>query len=412
MRFSIIKTKTAPTVKVESEASSFFLHSSYDPLKEAQKWVTEKMKSGHTLLVIGMGAGYHVEELLNTNNSAQIIVYEFNVSYYKWILSTGLIEGVIRNPRVKYKLLESKEDVREFSSLLNNHIYLLRPSLNMVEEKYMKIMREIQSYLITQDTIENYAVTLDANFLKNVALGDPFFKECNFSFKKRMILVSAGPSLYKQLDNLKKAQKSGSFTIGVVGTAFRPLLKHGLYPDFVMVSDPLDNIIEQFEDLNNENIPLFYLSTANSKAIFNYQGPRYIVWQKGYKNAEQEAAIRGQTLIETGGSVATCLLDVMITMGAEQVALVGQDLAFTNNQSHVEGAHRTRIVHETPNLLKVRSFDGVSTVSTSRNLFTYLRWFEGYAESKVNIELWNCTEGGAFIRGFKNSKFKDFLKFN
>jgi hypothetical protein len=356
-----------------------------------------------------MGAGYQVSELLRLNEKAQVIVYEFNERYYHWILNSGLITDVIADSRVEYRLIENNKDLKELSFLLSNPILLLRPSLQLVEEKYLDIIREIQSFLMIQETVKNQKVPLEENFLINVARCDPSFTECNLPKREDAILVSAGPSLSKQLENLKVAQESHRFIIGCVGTAFKPLMKYGIHPDFVMISDPLDNIVEQFIGLNNNDIPLFYLSTANSKAVAHYKGPCHIVWQRGYQSAEKEANIRNEPLVETGGSVATCLLDVMVKVGAKNIALIGQDLAFTNNQSHATGAHNTRAIHETSNLLKVKNYDESGSVSTSKNLFTYLRWFERYAERIKSVELWNCTEGGAFIKGWKHRTFKQFL---
>lgn len=177
-----------------------------------------------------------------------------------------------------------------------------------------------------------------------------------------------------------------------------------------MVSDPQDYIIDQLSGIGDLHIPFFYLATANTKAVANFIGARYVVWQKGYPVAEEQAITHGVPTVQTGGSVATCLLDLMVLMGGGPIALVGQDLAFTGGQSHAIGTHGYRQTQANFNYIHVTSWDEDGTVPTSKNLQAYLHWFERYVADKPKGQLWNCTEGGAYIKGFIHAPLIEFVK--
>jgi len=228
-----------------------------------------------------------------------------------------------------------------------------------------------------------------------------------------VLLVSAGPSLIKQLSVLKRIASAGDIKIAAVGTALKPLLNAGILPDLIMISDPNQKISEQF-NLNPKFKlpPLFYLSTASHSVVANYCGQRYIAWQKGFGPAEQEADIRHEPLVLTGGSVATCLLDLLVKLGVTSVGLVGQDLAFTDGYSHAAGTVAARTIVEDQGLIWVDDYKQQGKVPTSLNLFSYLKWFENYAKEFNNQDfLWNCTEGGAYIPGWRHEPLNSYWNF-
>jgi hypothetical protein len=300
--------------------------------------------------------------------------------------------------------------LRKFSGLLSKsgeNILIYKPSLVLIDQEEIRLT--LESFLMKKRTIREQGESLRQNFELNLTLNDEDISRYIGNYQDgQAILVSAGPSLTKQLPLLKIALEKG-VKIACVGTSLLTMIKAGIRPNFVMVSDPKDAIQEQFVGVENENIPLFYLSTANHGAVKRYKGPRIIVWQRGFEEAEIQAKLNRVPLVETGGSVATCLLDLLIKLGFKKIALVGQDLAFTDNQTHAMNTHRYNQIHNDLHLIEVEDYYRTEKIKTSRNLFIYLKWFERYVEQHGNIELWNCTEGGAYIDGWKHFPLKKFL---
>lgn len=404
-------------VGVHKANKTVFLHSKYNPVKEASQLVgnMEIPIDSTEIMVIGMGAGYHIQELANQYPNLFITVIEFNYSYAKWAHTTlPLIGELDVNKKIKYifskNILLLKEMINRCISDKKVELYIYKPCLELIEDTgLVNLLKQIRliklSYASQKDKLEN-------NFLLNTYEPVHGLNEYyNNLQNKDVILVSAGPSLTKQLSLLKEIADSKKFVLACVGTALKLLLQNKIIPQLVMISDANDAIMNQVVLKDVIDFPLFYLCTANHNAVKKYPGPKYIVWQKGYMLAEEYANKRNEPLIDTGGSVATTLLDLLVTCGAKSIALVGQDLAFTDNQTHASNINANKKVTITDTLIEVDDFYKRSKVYTPLNLFSYKVWMENYALTHHGqIPLWNCTEGGAFINNWKNESLNLYLE--
>ncbi|MCM3663586.1 DUF115 domain-containing protein [Mesobacillus subterraneus] len=416
MEWEIQKTRTAPTVLVVKDKQKYYIHSKYDPIKEASIWVEglELDSSEKELVIIGVGMGYHLHSLFEKYPSLHIHVFEFNYAYMKWLFENEILSQIIQNKNITfYYEMESSFLLKQLAEVIDRiqgNLLIYKPSLILIEQEEIKHI--LDSYLVKKRTINEQAGSLAENYHSNLQLNDHNIKSLIGMYSDQpAVLVSAGPSLTKQLPLLKEASLKGML-VGCVGTALKPLIKYGIMPDFIMISDPKDLVMEQFSELTNLQVPLFYLSTANHNAIKNYQGPRYIVFQRGYAESENQAIKNKIPLIETGGSVATCLLDLIVKLGITKVALVGQDLAFSNNETHAANTHAYNKVKHTTNLIHVMDYFNSEHIWTSRNLFIYLKWFSNYVNKHEKVEFFNCTEGGAFIKGWNHIPFSEFIAVN
>ena len=407
------KIKTYPTLLIKKESKSYYLHSKYDPIKEAKTWV-ESFSIKPTLqeiIMVGVGLGYHVSLFSEKYPHLIIHVFEFNYSYMKWLLQNNCLTNLIHNKNI---IFHHEKDtsvlLQQLSILLTNFTndpLIYKPSLVLIEQDEIRLL--LESFLLKKRTILEQGESLKQNFDFNLKLKDEDINRFIGCYSNSLtILVSAGPSLTKQIPLLKIASNQGAL-IACVGTVLSPLVKAGIKPNLIMISDPKDLIIEQFLGLENMDIPLFYLSTANHGAVKMYKGPRYIVWQKGFEGGRNRAKQNKVPLIETGGSVATCLLDLLVKLGSKKIALVGQDLAFTNNLTHAIGTHSYSEISNGKTSIEVDDYYGKEKVRTSRNLYIYLKWFERYVEQYNDIQFWNCTEGGAYIKGWKHRPLSEFL---
>lgn len=421
MNWALTETKSGHvTVTLKKMSGEKLLHSKYNPVREAEHWVDQwgiMEQSPKRILVIGLGAGYHVEELNRKFPHISITIWEFNSEYVKWLCKSERLERLAEIKNIKLCVSDDWEQIRnKFLPLLDDTetmVLLHSPSLDLIPDKLSSLKELLENHVIFLRTVRRHASELENNFNLNLSLKDKGIVEWKDKLvNKSVILISAGPSLTKQLPTLADIHHSGKVTLCTVGTALKPLLNYGIKPDLVMVSDPQDNISKQFPDTNDTSkIPLFYLSTANHLAVSNYQGPRFIVWQKGYARSQIQAELRGEPLIQTGGSVATCLLDLLVWMGSSRVALVGQDLAFSNGYSHAEGTHNVRRIRG-ENTIKIQDYYQQGSIVTSKNLNIYLKWFEKYSRSLTKrVELWNCTEGGAYIPGWTHKKLLQFVDY-
>ncbi|MEH7444586.1 6-hydroxymethylpterin diphosphokinase MptE-like protein [Bacillus sp. JJ1122] len=415
--WKIKETNTKPTLLVNKLQGEYFLYSKFDPKKEIDRWVSNlnlENEENSKIVIIGLGLGYHIDAIIKKYPNKNIIVWELNKDYYKWVMSFNEIKSLLlKNDNLEincfsdydtsyYKILK---DITEN----NNEIIVIKQLLELVPESLRELKDILLNYEVNKRVIKNRKPELINNFHENAALLDSGINEWKTQYENRtMILISAGPSLTKQLPLLYEIRNGTNVVIGCVGTALSPLLLANIKPDFIMISDPKDNIAEQFRHIKTEDIPLLYLSTSNPFAVKSYKGPRFIVWQKGFDLAEIEAKKRSEPLIATGGSVATCLLDLMVQMKPKSLALVGADLAYTHNKSHAENTHgyKGRLNGA---FLSVDNYYLNGRVKTPRNLLIYLKWFENYIlRTNSQTILWNCTEGGAYINGWVHKSLHEY----
>lgn len=404
------------SVKLIDEEKIFYLHSKFNPRREAENLVEQVdiPPEKDTLLIVGIGAGFHVEQFRKKYPKLQLVVVEFNHLYAEWAKEQlSLVKSLVSDVNITFITSINKAELKvilvNYLSNSSVELFIYKPAIELIQELHLKLW--FKQIRLTRNSYENQKEKLRDNFQQNLLFQNNGLSHFLNPFKnKNFILISAGPSLIKQLPLLKKLYATEKFVLACVGTSFKLLQKHGVTPSFVMISDASDKIGHQFSFQYNKEVPLFFLSTANHDTVFNYRGAKYIIWQEGYRLAEEMSAKKQEPIIKTGGSVATCLLDLSVYLGAKSVALVGQDLAFTDLQTHAHGIHSNKPELRTDSLLAVQDFYLKKNVYTPLNLYTYRVWFENYALSvKGLIELWNCTEGGAYIANWRNDKLQNFV---
>jgi len=112
--------------------------------------------------------------------------------------------------------------------------------------------------------------------------------------------------------------------------------------------------------------------------------------------------------VDSGGSVATTILDIAIKMGGNPIILVGQDLAYVDGKNHAQyGSHASIYSPELKNMRRVKGQNG-EMLYTSLGLLSYKYWIENRIQKEKRIFI-NATEGGAYIEGMKHIKLRDVI---
>lgn len=414
MTFTIIETKTVPTIQAVFNHKRMILHSKYDPLREARVWCdkeADRVKTDEPILVIGLGAGYHIQELATRYPQNEINVVEFNDSFYKWFHNSPFYRELQKHQSVTiqhFSELSTTERNDIFSTVSITNLLIHKSGLDLLPKEFEGVRNALEDIIMQKNSLRHQLDHLKINFKKNSLLGDESIAELKNHYKgKPMILVSAGPSLDQQLPLLKQIRNEKHFIIGAVGTAVKPLLNANITPDFFMIIDPNEGTYGQLTNVSLPTTPLFYLSTAYHDTIRLHAGPRKIIFQQGFGDAEKQAVIMKEPLIQTGGSVATALLDLMVYLGGKSIAVIGQDLAYTKGKTHATGSHDEKMI---TGVQKTLNYYRTGEIETANNLNLYRKWFERYALNQPDINFYNCTEGGAYIENWRHLPFKTFYE--
>lgn len=356
-----------------------YIYSKYNPQKDVEKFLENEIKPfSKKFLMIGVGIGYHIDYILKNIPNAEvqyILLDEKEKSFCK--------KDILKHTGVKcYKPNQSiDKDVQ---------IIIPQAFLNALNDTH-PLFSFIEDIKIRQVSYERFKEQMAENFYENIKLYAPLQKINTCS--RKAALVASGPSLNKTVYWLK--QHTHEFDIYCVGSALKILLKEQIFPKKVFIIDAQDTMIQQVtEEYDGE---LVFLSTANFKAVQKHCGPKQIIFQEGYDLAEAFAIKNDQPLFETGGSVATTAFSYIEWVGYDIVYLFGQDLGFSEKQTHASHSTSGREVMGKEKLMKVLANDGMD-IFTTKNLLAYKRWFDKKCE-KTKLKVYNTAKKGAYIKG-------------
>ncbi len=379
------------------------------------------------IFVLGMGNIHYLKELAaQADKSVVILLYEplFSVFYkqleridFQEVFGKRTVVLVIEGINgegfggiVGTMLQGDKVPLMKYF-VLPNYVELCKDRVNWFLEELLKRSEEYNMNVGTQMLFSPYQAE---NFYRNVKYLLTGYKA--FQLLSVMpdgipaFVVSAGPSLNKNIKELRRA-KNKSFIIAV-DTALKPLLNAGIVPDMFATLDgkkPLDLVKTE----QARKIPLLTMITAAHK-IMDYHTGKKFFYQEGYQYIDRLFQMNKKTLegFPTGGSVATLAFSLACHLGFRKIIFVGQDLAYTDNKSHVDGAFQEKMQEEnTEKFLKVPG-NYADEVPTLKNLDSYRKWFEDYIEwweAGHEVEFINATEGGAKIKGTKLMPLSDVV---
>ncbi len=348
------------------------IYSKYAPRRDAWKWVESEFDADKsTYLLIGLGLGYHAERLIQLANGKPVYVYYFS--------------------QEEYKLCPISQAVSEISEVDFSDCQILIPSVWIKALKNHFILPYLEDIKINQLSYKKFGSIMELNFKENIA-NCPEKQDYPVYTKRVACLVASGPSLNDSIHWLKEIQYQTD--IFVVGSALKLVLAHDIIPAGVIISDAKQNILNQLIDIDYKG-PLFYLSTANEKAVKIHKGPKYLLLQSGYPLAEKMAVKYNLPLLETGGSVSTLSISLLEYFRFEKIILFGQDLGFSGNRTHADLSTSGRIITKDLNVRKVIANDG-SEIFTTPNLQTYARWIEQKAK-RMNSKLYTTAKKGTLL---------------
>ncbi|WP_169332847.1 motility associated factor glycosyltransferase family protein [Effusibacillus pohliae] len=380
-----------------------YLHSRYDPVKEAERFAGDLRADETYILIYGFGFGYHVEAVLNrVGSSTHVIVFEASLPAIctalevrdLWFLGDRRLEIVFPDDSNSWvtTFARSMEAVLERDGRLLIHT----PSLQGIPDELAEVKRLLEEWkVLSGSAADTQLIKQNLRFHQERVGGLPNVTQYFQQFYGIPgILVAAGPSLDRNGHLL--SQVKGKAFILSVGTAVKALIGMGVEPDLMILTDPHPRVAEQLKDVDVE-IPLILFPTVHESVFRQHKGPKIYAFQKGVPETESWANELGYNLVETGGSVATAGLDVLIQLGCNPIVLVGQDLAYTNGRSHASNTVYDQAPQPQP-IYQTEAYGG-GMIGTSLSWEIYRKWIERKCRRHPDRLFLNATEGGARIHG-------------
>lgn len=393
-----------PTLKVTTNTTSVYYHSNVNPYTEASMLINYyKKDSIYNYNVFGFGFGYHIKTLLDTDRRFNINVIETNIEVLALAFMYSDLTDILSNTRfsLEYCPVDTSYDLlyNILAKSKDTTLLIHYPSLSTLED--IRLKQLLNNYFINFSSMLSQGKYLTWNFYYNMKLNSKPADTLKSIFDaKDIIYVAAGPSLNYYFDYLKNKTGSDNTIIICASTSYRTLLDNNVTPDYVIMTDAQDNMISHVKDIKNTGTSLIYLSTACSNAVSAFNGDKFILFQNGFEASENYAKKNHLSLIETGGSVSTTAIDLILRFNAKSLTTIGLDLAYTDNKTHSYDKKDLDI--SSSNYIYVKSVDG-SSVPTTNVLNIYRKWIEKRIKNinKDSIKMINISHG-AYINGMEN----------
>lgn len=433
----LIETKSKKySAKVFKNGKSIFLHSAYDPEKEANALINEikneTEKDLDLVFIFGIGAGYLIDAFKKLN--INIAVIEPSIKFFNLLIDNFKLDKILEDNITFFIGGDDIEDIEKFISLTNTKkvkFFITRSYATLFNEEALfyqsKVLSIVDKKIININTISRFDKLWAYNIASNVAKISTHYGVNKFFDKYKNIpavIVSAGPSLEKNIRKLKEIKNKA--LIIAVDTAIKPLFSHNISPHFIITIDPQKKNSKYFRNVNFKESVLIAESSVDKEAIDSFNGAIYFINSifPLAKYFMEELGDRGD--ITTGGSVSTAAYDFAIRIGANPIIMVGLDLSFPNYQTHIKGSyHEENFFTE---IYKLDSYDSriykvliAGNLREEKNIYNekvwtdsrfdmYKNWYEEQCLKYKKNKFYNATEGGIIINGMENIKLEELIK--
>ncbi|MFJ7663192.1 motility associated factor glycosyltransferase family protein [Lysinibacillus sp. NPDC097162] len=413
-QIEILSTKTnLETVKV----NGYLLHSKYDPIREAKMVAEREYEVLDVLILFGYGLGYIAEAINNKiEKSQKLIIID---PLYKYLNSS--ISKTNFNIIYEYDQKSIEYIVANSMNNLSQKIkVIVSPNYeNIFKEELLellKIIKNIQNvHKVMENTIKEFSDSWQENYIHNLIHLD---EDSSLGKLKKMyncpvILISGGPSLTKQLQILDKIKKN-VITIAA-GSTINTLLEYGIEPDYIVTIDGGEVNYLHFKDIKNIKSELIFCLSSYYKIQDRYQNTKYAFLTPDDEDIQKyikKVFDIELPIFSGGGSVANFALSIASYISTGPVAIIGQDLAYTDSKSHAENNKNFLIIdgkfQEENELFEVEGYSG-EKVLTDYPLFSMKKDFERLNEIlSQSTMIFNCTEGGVKIERMQQMSFIAF----
>lgn len=408
-----LKTKNE---KPNAKVNGYFLHSNYNPVAEADKYINTNYKEGYINILFGFGLGYIANAIAKKYSNTDILVYDpiFNHLTFE---DKENIEGVFSDFEDFCKRSESY--IADFDRKVN---ILVSPNYDKIFEREYKelldFIRHIQiEDIVNENTIRFFGDLWQENYIMNLQYvsNDSSLKELFNKYDCPVVLASGGPSLTKQLPLLKKIRDK--CLIISAGSTINSLLAADIVPDYVVTMDGGESNYLHFKNIKNNDFDLIY-GLGNAWQIErDFKGKRYSFCFYGEDSIQKrinDGLGKDLPMLSTGGTVAITALEVASKISAGPIAIIGQDLAYTDNKSHAENNNHYSELDD--DFLKkdmafeVEGYYG-EPVKTNHQFNSMRKGLEKlYQNLQQHHKVYNCTEGGVKINGMPQLDFAAFCE--
>ncbi len=350
------------------------LASRRDPVAEAKR-LAERVDivTSPVVVVVGFGLGYHVAEMARRMGRAGIVVaFEPDIGLLRAVLERIDHAGWMRDSNLV--LLTDPDDEGAMAGALRNTEGAISMGVQVVEhpasqarlaqgvvpegmggagggltggmgqrfvQRFTRIVKAARTSMAT--TLVQSEATL-RNLTQNVdvyGLSPGVGELAGLGAGRAAMVVSAGPSLQRNIELLSRPGVRERFVIVATQTVLKPLLARGIKPHFVTALDFHEISRRFYEGLKEEDVrgvTLVVDPKVNPAVPSAFPGAIRSIGSPFLDRLLGPEFARDMGHLQPGATVAHLAYYLARHLGCDPVVLVGQDLGFTDGQYYASGA--------------------------------------------------------------------------
>lgn len=410
-----------PIIVINQKGKKVRLNSAYNPEEEAKMWAKQFTFKGldNHITMYGFGTGYFAKELLkHMPEDSYLIIYEPSAEIFLHTLHHVELKSILKDQRICIGVEEINEfdfhrmirGVYDMGSLQNLKITRHPGYQGLFPSEFEYFAYEVKESAETAQIDYNTLLFLAEGTLRNQFENIPKLKnsisvnQLKEIWKKEIpvIVVSAGPSLAEQIEQVREAK--GKAIIVAVDRIVQYLIDHGIEPDIVATIDPHKNV-KNFSTGKPVECPMFCLISSQPLIMERHTGRKIVCWCGQYL-VNNYIEVEGDfPHVALSGSVATVAVAILGYLGTKKICLVGQDLAFHGEETHVDG------VVSNPSGTAGRLVEGINgeKVKSRYDWINFIHWFEDFIVNHPDIQIIDTKKSGALIKGSIHMDLKEAI---
>jgi hypothetical protein len=413
-------------------------------LRSRERTLEEIAEQGSTVVVVfGLGLGHTVRELA-ARTKAKILVFEPDPGVLRRVLEWGPsdLAGIpIASDLVDFSVL--------WSSAASSRAKAVLVRTPGYELQYPDALRELEATLrrlVSNVQINEHTFFYRARvWLEDIFRNLPHAKSAPFmALEDRYrgvpaFIVGAGPSLDKNGELLREAAKKG--IVIAVNTSAPALARLGVVPQVLACIESIDLSKNLAQVPFIDDVVRAFSLSGHPANFATGKGPLLPTFEN-IASFEPLVRLFGCRGLAVGASVTTSAFSLADRLGCDPIVLVGQDLAFTENQVYATGTtydgstvriarNEKRVDHNwaaaahaahgtnqgalprAEPLIEMTGWGGNSMVASSPSFAAVNAWLDTAAavihRTRPDKRLINATEGGARVTRFEELSLRQVL---
>lgn len=397
----------------EETGRSVNMYSSYSPEHEIQRWlesISPHIEHSESVVLFGLGLGYHLEALLEQFPKKLFFVYEPSNEVVRHSFGSKLVSRLLSRNNVKFSAVQKWDQLFYLMHVYSKESPVLM-AMPFYQREYKQEVQEFQSamknMLLTLKINENNDIKYRIQWIRNTVLNlpailsRPSIKNMKNQLEgKPAIIVGSGPSLNEDLRLLKSLEKR--VFIIAAGTSVQALERAGITPHLIVTMDGghFNNVA--FKNLAVSEVPKLVVPQVHHGVVDRHIDSIYHAFFDNDLVANYHLPFVEDTpVFYSTFSVTGTAIQAAIYFGCEPILMTGQDLSYPNMSYYAEGVtHINAKIQQSDLELATETVENVNggRNATTRKLYMTLKDIENLLALHQDKTFINTSQNGAKIK--------------